>query len=692
MRIPRWGVCLLGVGCGGFVGCSQTGWLRPNNAAEMKTVASVDGKPVATAAGEPGSGLARREDVDDPGPPPAAGSRISGRVYDEQGRVVPNARVRLGVGGASGGRVNFATTDRSGAFTLHGLRPGRVYTLIAEYQAEDGVMTGRVQAHAPETGVRIALGARDAETEPRGSKILPARVRSSLFPENETDDFPAASARPRVREPEDQPEREEPAEEATTYAPRTKRSSGAKLASAGSSQPGAVRAGWTVRQEPSEGAGRRPRNNADIDDRQDGPPSPDDRGGEGDDGENPLPPALEPEGSAPSRSTGRTGFTAASRDDNRVASGPRKARPRRAATPSDEGLSTADRDPAADGSAPRPIPDDAFPATTEVAPASYDRNRGRTDDDEAAATPRKGTTARRNPRTVRPRSSDASDTNATPDDGATRPRSNRRPTWRELSISPDDVPVDEALRRSSADEDADDDRDAVIRAGGPTSRDDAEPLADEATADPAREDGARPERLAIADEPLPRRVRPPAIPPKAARRSAAPAASRSAESVCRLDSGRRRVVELRLPGLDGVPVSLADFDADLILLDFWGSWCRECQPSIDHHRQLLEQLGNRRVQVIGIACEKGTTFEARRDAAAAAARKLGINYPVLVTSKDGACPAQRALQVQFYPSMVLLDREGNILQFQQGANDTTLGRIDRAIEKALRDGDRREER
>ena len=54
---------------------------------------------------------------------------------------------------------------------------------------------------------------------------------------------------------------------------------------------------------------------------------------------------------------------------------------------------------------------------------------------------------------------------------------------------------------------------------------------------------------------------------------------------------------------------------------------------------------------------------------------------------DGACPVQKALQVQFYPSMVLLDREGNILQFEQGATDTTLGRIDRAIAKAVRDGD-----
>ena len=62
---------------------------------------------------------------DDLDPPPATDSRISGRVFDEEGRAVPNARVRLGVGGSAGGRVNFATTDRSGAFTLHGLRPGR---------------------------------------------------------------------------------------------------------------------------------------------------------------------------------------------------------------------------------------------------------------------------------------------------------------------------------------------------------------------------------------------------------------------------------------------------------------------------------------------------------------------------------------------------------------------------------------
>ena len=706
MRIPRWGIGLLGVGCCGFVGCSQTGWLRPNGPADMKTVASIDGKPVSTAAGEPGTGTARREDVDDLGPPPAAGSRISGRVFDEQGRAVPNARVRLGVGGQAGGRVNFATTDRSGAFTLRGLRPGRDYTVIAEYQSEDGMMSGRVQAHAPETGIRVALAARDPETEPRGSKILPARVRSGLFPEPETDGFPAA-ARPQVRESDDPPARQEdPApEETTSYAPRKKRAGTTKLASGSPSTT--VRAGWTVRQQPTEAPARRPRAEAasESDDPREAPPGPE-TGGVDEDGENPLPPALEPVGSGGSRSSGREGSrsttsaSANARDDFAVAPSPRKARAPVAARYTDEGDSSADREADSYGSAPRPFPDDAFPSSADIGAAYPARNRGRSTVDASAPPPRRTSTARRSQRTttptatrsreaVGPNAEDAQDADGPAEDNPPRSRSTRRPTWRELSISPDDVPVDEALRRSSAEEEPDD-REAVVRAGGPSSRDIADRTADIEPAEPARHPSPEPARIGNDDEPRTRRMIASSSLPAAARRPRASTGSKAAEAACRLDTGTRRVVELRLPGLDGRMVSLADVDADLILLDFWGSWCQECRASIEHHRELQEQLGGKRLQVIGIACEKGATLEARRAAAAAAARKLGVKYPVLVTGMDGNCPVQRALQVHFYPSMVLLDREGNILQFEQGATEATLGRIDRAIAKAVREADHRD--
>ncbi len=660
MRIPRWGVCLLGVGCSGFVGCSQTGWLRPGGPADVKTVASLDGKPVATVAGQPGSGSALRDEPDDLEPPRAAGARISGRVFDDGGRAVPNAKVRLVVGGSDRGRVNFATTDRSGAFTLHGVRPGLNYTLVAEYQADDGMMSGRVQARAPEHDVRIVLGARDPEpaSESRGSKILPAHRRSSLFSGDESDDFPAV-ARPRVPVAEDEPDREPPAEEAASYSSPPTPKSAARLAAAAPSGP--IRAGWSVRQQPSSTAAARPREIAAADDPREGPPAPDDSGRADADSENPLPPALEPVDSAPSASAGRVRSNVYGRDGLRTSAAQRTARAGRAGRSSDEDLSAIDRPSRSTGAPPRPIADDAFPRVTK-------RSRVEVDPDAADG------------------QEPAEPSEPTPP----RPRSTRRPTWRELSITPDRVPVDEAVHRSSGAEDEADAPGVVRLAGGPSSQGES---ADEPTAMDVKDQLRPPRRVnaEVAEEVRPRRVRPLAGPTMAKERPAPLTGAKATGPVCRLDPGRRRVVELRLQGLDGKMVSLRDIDADVILLDFWGSWCRECRKSIEHHRELQEQLGGRSVQVIGIACEKGPTLEARRDAAAAAAGKLGINYPVLVTTMDGACPVQQALQVQFYPSMVLVDREGRILQFEQGATDTTLGRIDRTIARAVRDGDGRVE-
>ena len=64
---------------------------------------------------------------------------------------------------------------------------------------------------------------------------------------------------------------------------------------------------------------------------------------------------------------------------------------------------------------------------------------------------------------------------------------------------------------------------------------------------------------------------------------------------------------------------------------------------------------------------------------AKAIQELGINYPVLLSSKDGSCPMQQALQIQFYPTMILLDRDGKLLAREQGATEVTMSRMDRAI-------------
>src|SRR5438094_810532 len=95
----------------GLVGCSSTSAYRTTaNAPKMRTVATIGERPLPIVTGEPG-GVVTAE----AGPPPERVSRVgsegrvSGRVVNEQGEPVANARVRLAVDPAPGGRVIRAT-------------------------------------------------------------------------------------------------------------------------------------------------------------------------------------------------------------------------------------------------------------------------------------------------------------------------------------------------------------------------------------------------------------------------------------------------------------------------------------------------------------------------------------------------------------------------------------------------------
>jgi thiol-disulfide isomerase/thioredoxin len=154
-------------------------------------------------------------------------------------------------------------------------------------------------------------------------------------------------------------------------------------------------------------------------------------------------------------------------------------------------------------------------------------------------------------------------------------------------------------------------------------------------------------------------------------------------AACQFDAKHQKLIDFRLPDYQGRPVRFQELDADLVLIDFWGTWCGPCLQSIPHLVELQNRFGPRRLKVVGIAYEQGPA-EGRTAALASTVRRLGINYPVLVGPSDGSCPLQAALHVQAYPTMVLVDRHGRILWRDQGATPTTLARLDRVVAAATR--------
>jgi thiol-disulfide isomerase/thioredoxin len=189
-----------------------------------------------------------------------------------------------------------------------------------------------------------------------------------------------------------------------------------------------------------------------------------------------------------------------------------------------------------------------------------------------------------------------------------------------------------------------------------------------------------------AADPTPSRVAESAAAPLAVTTAPAPARSPAlpvrTDPFCDFDPVERTLRDFQLPDSQGRMLAFHDLDADLILLDFWGTWCGPCIKSIPHLVEIQKTLGGKKMQVVGIACED-TPPAVRSAKVAQTVKRLGINYPVLVTSRDGTCPLQDAFQIQFYPTMVLLDRHGHILWREQGATDVTLARMDRFITRNL---------
>jgi len=660
----------------GLAGCSSTAGPRTGALSKMKTNLAIGEKPLPVVTGEPGSVVAADEAVD---PSPRRGrsranlqGRISGRVFDTQGRPVPDARVRLAVGGAPGGKDVRAVTDRSGAFTLRGVRPGSSYTLIAEYEGDDGLLTGRSSATASQTDVRISLAASGDEAARAGTSTRVNRV-SDREPADDEDDSPSDEAssdgveneganRPKGRSvnQEDLPLPPAPEAEAMvdppSNEPRTRDSTSTRHPSSAQGER------WRRGTGEAPAKVRRESGSADAP----APVDPETRGTsaesrasdlDADDGPNPLPPALDP-------AEDRT--SSASREDDPFAQEPPRvatAAPPRAGARRNFTTSTPTRRPAASSpfefpSRPTAVPAPAAPADLApgalvVVPESfapvviYDADPFAVEDPAPPARPApRPTPARSFPRTPPRVSTDRTSTAETVvRSPASKPAAvasgggkggRRKPTWGEVASAEKSAPP------------------AV---GGGVS----DPGTSRTGAGVAVQTGA----AGVARQ----------------------VSTTSLDPQCDYDDRLRRINDFRLPDLDGKPVRFRDLDADLVLIDFWGTWCQPCIRSIPHLVDLQERMG-KRIKVVGIACEQDSPGQAA-PRVAETVRRLKVNYPVLLSRNDGSCPIQEALHIQAFPTMILVDREGRVLWRDQGATPATMARLDRMIATAPKADDTR---
>ena len=607
-----------------LAGCSSTIGSKFGGNPESRSVVVNGDHPLPATVGEPGGQVAAETAEPEPKRNPKA--RISGRVLDESGKPVPDATVRLADGNSKGGRDVRARTDRSGAFTLGGLRPGSSYWLIAEVEDDQGSRTGRVRARTAETGVEISLGDQGEDgTDPADNRsAAPARARK--ISDREEVDRPA----PKVNDEDLAPPADE-AEPAETSAKATRPAGRPRLAAP---EPAA---GWKKPGDPSE-TRRQARNEPDPDaEAEPSRPEPRSRpaadGGE-DDGPNPLPPAIDParaaQGDEPATATrtkrkpkaapadaesgGLTLPPEANADDSPEPETPRpranrkpKAQPGPPPMPSLDSTQLPAEVPAlADATATAPAsrlePDPALIASSPPAGLAPDPVP------ESAASPSTGGEAVAlhdppGPAGLPAFPNPIPTTNPAPEPVSASPA----PAVVAVVAPTPATPPGEYNPFALAAEPA-----PAAPAAPPVvkvtpavvamaSTEDSRPTPSALEPDPSQ-DAPKPAPAPktkwgdVAPSPAPARLASDAVRPMsllARFRPAGPGRDRAtaAAPLCEYDAKARKLADFRLPDLEGKPVRFRDLDSDYVLLDFWGTWCNPCLDSIPHLVELQKKYG-----------------------------------------------------------------------------------------------------
>lgn len=120
-----------------------------------------------------------------------------------------------------------------------------------------------------------------------------------------------------------------------------------------------------------------------------------------------------------------------------------------------------------------------------------------------------------------------------------------------------------------------------------------------------------------------------------------------------------RPPDLELAALDGGKVGLRDFEGEVVVVDFWASWCGPCRLQAKILAPLHEELRDR-VQFLAVNLGEEQPIVERYVA------KNAFPYPVLMD------PEERLgvdLEIYALPTVMILDREGKIAFLRAGISD-----------------------
>jgi len=115
--------------------------------------------------------------------------------------------------------------------------------------------------------------------------------------------------------------------------------------------------------------------------------------------------------------------------------------------------------------------------------------------------------------------------------------------------------------------------------------------------------------------------------------------------------------DFTLAQLSGTPASLSQYRGQVVLVNFWATWCGPCQQELPLLDQVYKKYKTAGFTLLGVNVDKDAP------AVQALLARKPLSFPVLL---DPANAVSKAYHVDDMPSSVLIDRKGMIRYVHRG--------------------------
>lgn len=117
------------------------------------------------------------------------------------------------------------------------------------------------------------------------------------------------------------------------------------------------------------------------------------------------------------------------------------------------------------------------------------------------------------------------------------------------------------------------------------------------------------------------------------------------------------MMNFELTSLDGGTIGPGDLGEDLVLVDFWATWCRPCHLQAEILAKLYPEFKSKGIEFLAVSL--GEPEEVVREFVA----ERPFAYPVLIDPQDTVASTYDLFVL---PTVVLMDRAGSVMYLHEG--------------------------